>query len=141
MRKTAAACRLAFLVIATVVPWWGLTGCGSSHQEELAGVSVPIPEGMQKVPNSNDRIDLGPQENGEQATFRGEIPREEIVRFYHDVLPADKWQPDANLAEELGGYAFTRGDQTIAIRIHEHENGNTSLIVLANVGEFSPRKP
>jgi len=112
----------------------GFFGCAPGHhQEELAGVSVPIPAGMKKISNSSDKIDLGADQKAAQASFRGKISLAEIQRFYLDVLPDSDWEPDAKLGEELGGYAFKRDDQMIAIRIQEGIEGHSTLIVLAKV--------
>ena len=127
---------LIFLGLITFFPL-GVNGCVPKHQdEELAGVSVPIPAGMEKTTTSGNKIDLGPDQKGEQASFRGKISREDIVRFYIDVLPAAEWQPDAELGKEIDGYAFKRGNQIIAIRIHEGNAGTSTLTVMAKVGEF-----
>jgi hypothetical protein len=113
-----------------------LTGCASKQQNEtIAGVVVPIPAEMKKI--SHDKVNFGPWK-GEQASFRGEISREEIVKFYHDVLPADNWQPDARLGAEIGGYAFTRGVQTFSIRVTEEGPNTSTLTVLVKAGEADP---
>ena len=92
--------------------------CAARHQNEtIAGVVVPIPAAMKKLPVSEDWVDLGLEQKGEQVSFRGDMSRSEIVQFYQNVLPADGWKPDARLGAEIGGYVFTRLAQTIAIRI------------------------
>ena len=113
-----------------------LTGCASKQQNEtIAGVVVPIPAEMEKI--SQEKVNFG-KWKGEQASFRGEISRTEIVRFYHNVLPADNWEPDARLGAEIGGYVFTRGIQTLDIRITEHGSNTSTLIVLVKAGESDP---
>ena len=73
-----------------------LAGCAARHQNEtIAGVVVPLPAPMEKLPVSEDWVDLGLEQKGEQVSFRGEMSRSEIVQFYQDVLPADGWKPDA----------------------------------------------
>ncbi|HXV80233.1 MAG TPA: hypothetical protein VEG60_10180 [Candidatus Binatia bacterium] len=135
--KTFILNRLALIFLGLIIVL--ASGCVPKHQdEELAGVSVPIPAGMKKLPTSSNKLDLGPGQKGEQASFRGEIPREEIVRFYIDVLPTAEWQPDAELGREIDGYAFKRGNQVIAIRIQEGSAGVSTLTVMAKVGEFHP---
>lgn len=131
---------LLFFGLIAVLPL-GLNGCAPSQEEELAGVSVPIPAGMKKIPNSSDKMDLGIDQKGAQASFQGELSEEDIRRFYFDVLPAADWQPDAKISEEVGGYAFKRGNQIIAIRILEGTGDNSTLIVSVKVGEFIPTHP
>lgn len=116
-----------------------LAGCAARHQNEtIAGVVVPIPAPMKKLPVSEDWVDLGLEQKGEQVSFRGEMSRSEIVQFYQNVLPADGWKPDARLGAEIGGYVFTRESQTIAIRINENDSNTSTLTVFAKTGEFRP---
>ena len=113
-----------------------LIGCAPKHQNEtIAGVVVPIPAEMKKI--SQDKVNFGPWK-GEQVCFRGEVSRTEIVRFYQNVLPADNWEPDARLGAEIGGYVFTRGVQTLDIRITEDGSNTSTLIVLVKAGESDP---
>lgn len=116
-----------------------LAGCAARHQNEtIAGVVVPIPAPMKKLPVSEDWVDLGLEQKGEQVSFRGDMSRSEIVQFYQNVLPADGWKPDARLGAEIGGYVFTRESQTIAIRISENDSNTSTLTVFAKAGEFRP---
>ena len=118
-----------------------LAGCAARHQNEtIAGVVVPIPAAMKKLPVSEDWVDLGLEQKGEQVSFRGEMSRSEIVQFYQDVLPPDGWKPDARLGAEIGGYVFTREGQTIAIRISESDSNTSTLTVFAKTGEFTPAR-
>lgn len=113
-----------------------LPGCAPKQQNEtIAGVVVPIPAGMKKI--SQDKVNFGPWK-GEQVSFSGQISRAEIVRFYHNVLPADDWKPDARLGAEIGGYVFTRGVQTLDIRITESGSETSTLTVLVKAGEADP---
>ena len=116
-----------------------LAGCAARHQNEtIAGVVVPIPAPMKKLPVSEDWVDLGLEQKGEQVSFRGGMSRSEIVQFYQDVLPAAGWQPNSVLGAEIGGYAFTRDNQTIAIRVKENDSKTSTLTVLVKTGEFTP---
>lgn len=130
---------LATLLIFLAVSFFG---CAPKQQNEtIAGVVVPIPAPMKKLPTSEDRLDLGLEQKGEQVSFRGEISPSEIVRFYHDVLAPGNWQPDARLGAEVGGYVFTRGAQTIAIRVTENDSKTSTLTVLVKAGEYKPAGP
>ena len=114
-------------------------GCAARHQNEtIAGVVVPIPAPMKKLPASEDWLDAGLKQKGEQVSLRGEMSRSEVVQFYHDVLPADGWKPDARLGAEIGGYVFTRNAQMIAIRLTENDPNTSTLTVFVKAGEFKP---
>lgn len=134
--KTRLALLLIIGLLGTAL---SLAGCSPRHNDEtLAGVTVPIPAPLKKLPASEDRVNFGLEQKGEQASFRGEMSRSEIVRFYQEVLPAGDWKPDARLGSEIGGYVFTRGTQNIAIRINENDSQTSTLTVLVHTGEFSP---
>jgi hypothetical protein len=92
---------------------------------------------MKKI-DSDLNFDLGQGQKGEQVTFRGDKPREEIIRFYQEALPARNWKPDARLGEDVAGYGFIRGDQSLMIRVVEEDEDSSVLIVIAKDGEFSP---
>ena len=118
-----------------------VAGCAARHQNEtIGGVIVPIPAPMKKLPVSEDWVDLGLEQKGEQISFRGDMSRSEIVQFYQNVLPADGWKPDPRLGAEIGGYVFTREAQTIAIRISESDSNTSTLTVFAKTGEFTPAR-
>jgi hypothetical protein len=108
--------RLAVLfTVGSIAVALSLAACApQQHNETIAGVAIPIPAPMEKVAVAEDWLNLGREQKGEQVSFRGEMSRSELVRFYQDVLPAADWQPDARLGSEIGGYVFTRGAQTIA---------------------------
>ena len=97
-----------FSAISLVFSVQLILGCAPKHQNEtIAGVVVPIPAEMKKI--SQDKVNFGSWK-GEQASFRGEVSRTEIVRFYQNVLPADNWEPDARLGE-LGQQGHLRRRQ------------------------------
>jgi hypothetical protein len=95
----------------------------------------------EEAANAGGSVGLGLEQKGEQVSFRGEISPSEIVRFYHDVLAPGNWQPDARLGAEVGGYVFTRGAQTIAIRVTENDSKTSTLTVLVKAGEYKPAGP
>ena len=95
----------------------------------VAGVVVPVPDGMKKV--SDARPDVGDDEL-EQVAFKGNISPSMIARFYHNLMPAKDWQPDAALGAKTGGYAFTRGSQQLMINIAEPEPETSVLTIVVN---------
>jgi hypothetical protein len=96
----------------------------------LAGVAVPVPDGMKKVsamPNSA-------RDQGKIA-LRGNVSPSMIARFYDRVMPANDWQPDARLGAAEGGYAFSRGHQKLIIKIDEPEPDKSILTIVVHAGE------
>lgn len=132
----------ALLTIGLIGVALPFTGCGPrDHHETIGGVTVSVPARMKKLATSEERVNLGTQQKGEQVSFRGEMSRSEIARFYQNVLPAGGWKPDARLGSEIGGYVFTRGPETIAIRIVENDSSMSTLIVLGSSERLEAGKP
>jgi hypothetical protein len=78
------------LIVGLLGTALSIAGCSPRHNDEtLAGVTVPIPAPLKKLPASEDRVNFGLEQKGEQASFRGEMSRSEIIRFYQEsCLPA-----------------------------------------------------
>lgn len=96
----------------------------------LAGVAVPVPDGMKKVSATpNSARDPG------KIALRGNVSASMIARFYGRVMPANDWQPDARLGATEGGYAFTRGRQKLIIKIDEAEPDKSILTIVVHRGE------
>jgi len=99
---------------------------------QLAGVAVPVPDGMKKV--SGPEAPDGGREQ-EKIALKGNVSPSMIARFYHSVMPANDWQPDASLGAAEGGYAFTRGRQKLIIKVAEPEPDTSILTIVVNAGE------
>lgn len=98
----------------------------------LAGVAVPVPDGMKKV--SGREAPSGPRDE-EKIALKGNVSPSMIARFYHSVMPANDWQPDASLSAAEGGYAFTRGRQKLIIKVDEPKPDTSILTIMVNSGE------
>lgn len=96
----------------------------------LAGVAVPVPDGMKKV----SAAPTGGRGQGKIA-LKGNVSPSMIARFYGSVMPANDWQPDARLGAAEGGYAFTRGRQKLIIKIEEPEPDKSILTIVIHAGK------
>jgi hypothetical protein len=100
----------------------------------VAGVVVPVPDGMKKVAESS-ASPTSPSHDQEQVAFKGNVSPTMITRFYHNLMPAKDWQPDAALGSKTGGFAFTRGNQQLIINIAELEPDTSVLTIVVNPGD------
>jgi hypothetical protein len=100
----------------------------------VAGVIVPVPNGMKKVPDSGRDVKI-PGRDQEKIAFKGNVSPSMIARFYHNLMPAEDWQPDATLGSKAGGFAFTRGNQQLIINIAELEPHTSLLTIVVNPSE------
>ena len=62
----------------------------------VAGVIVPVPDGMKKV-SETSVADNAPGRAQGKVAFKGKVSPSIIVRFYHNLMPAKDWQPDSML--------------------------------------------
>jgi hypothetical protein len=105
----------------------------------VAGVVVPVPDGMKKVSGSPvpAKVPSREQRSYDQVAFKGNVSPSMIARFYHNLMPAKDWQPDAALGSKTGGFAFTRGSQQLIINIAELEPDTSVLTIVVNAGDPS----
>ena len=100
----------------------------------VAGVIVPVPDGMKKV-SETSVADNAPGRAQGKVAFKGKVSPSMIVRFYHNLMPAKDWQPDSISGAETGGYVFTRGNQKLMINVAEPEPDTSILTIVVNSAE------
>jgi hypothetical protein len=126
--QRAWLCFLCLLVLANV-------GC-QRRDEEIAGVSIPIPEKMTKVPDKGF-VPLKGFEDG-QVVYQGKVTRDEIFNFYQEVLAAKGWQPNTYFAAEKDRIAYTKGNRVLLVTYSPNPDGTTVLVLM--VGTQYPPK-
>ncbi len=117
--------RLAILVLAAVVT---SSGCSGSHEETIAGISVPIPRGMTKSPQQGIALAL-PGFGGAQANYEGNIEPEKVVSFYKKELPERGWQSAAGILGKGGMLSYTKEGKTLVVMIGS-QDGKTALTLM-----------
>ena len=100
----------------------------------VAGVIVPVPDGMKKV-SETSVADNAPGRAQGKVAFKGKVSPSMIVRFYHSLMLAKDWQPDSMSGAATGGYVFTRGNQKLIINVAEPEPDTSILTIVVNSGE------
>jgi len=102
-------------------------GCGSSYEETVAGVKVPIPNGMTKSQAKGIELSL-PGFGGAQASFQGNLEPEKIVEFYKNEMSNRGWQPNIGITSKGGILTFTKESQTVVVMV-TRSGGDTSLSI------------
>jgi len=121
---------LVLALILSTAGYFFLRATPRERSVKLAGVAVPVPDGMKKVSETpNSARDQG------KIALKGNVSASMITRFYYRVMPANDWLPDASLGAAEGGYAFTRGRQKLIIKIDEREPDKSILTIVVHAGE------
>lgn len=115
---------VVLVLIAAIIS----NGCSGSHEETIAGVSVPIPAGMTKSPQQGIAVTL-PGFGGAQANYEGSTEPEKVVEFYKKELPGRGWQSAAGIVGKGGMLSYTKEDKTLLVMIGS-QNGKTSLALM-----------
>jgi len=108
-----------------------IAGC-ERRDEVIAGVDVPIPREMQKIPDKD--FDPIPGFEAGQASFQGRVAPGEIFTFYQEVMEARGWRPDGFFAGKKDQLAYSKGNKAILISHHENGDGTSDLIIMVGPG-------
>jgi hypothetical protein len=101
------------------------SGCAGSYDETIAGVVIPVPNGMTRSTEKPVEMSLLGFGAG-QATFHGSMDTEKIVEFYKKELPARGWQSNMNLRSGGAMLAYSKEGKTLLIGIGQ-QDGKTNL--------------
>ena len=112
---------LAFLLTALALS----SGCARSYEETIAGVVIPVPNGMTRSTEKPVEMSLLGFGAG-QATFHGSMDTEKIVEFYKKELPSRGWQSNMNLRSGGAMLAYSKEGKTLLIGVGQ-QDGKTNL--------------
>ena len=120
-----------------IISLMGLTlicaGCSGSYEESVAGVKVPIPNGMTKSQGTGIQLSL-PGFGGAQASFQGKLEPDEIVEFYKKEMPNRGWQPNIGLSSKGGLLTYTKENQTVVVMVSKADRGSSLSITVGGTG-------
>lgn len=120
---------LLILLAPSFVP-----SAAAQTNEVIAGVSIPIPPGMNRT--TDQRIEMTvPGFKGGQEAYQGGVDPNEVITFYQKQMPLDGWNPYASLVTGGGLLVYTRRNQSVLIMVEE-SNGETTLAIM--VGTTNP---
>ena len=111
----------------------GLAGCSGSYEESVAGVKVPIPNGMTKSQATGIQLSL-PGFGGAQASFQGNLEPDKIVEFYKKEMPNRGWQPNIGLTSKGGLLTYTKENQTVVVMVTKANAGSSLSITVGGTG-------
>jgi hypothetical protein len=110
------------------------SGCGSSYEETISGVKVPVPNGMAK--NSEKPAEMSFLGFGAgQASFHGKMETDKVVEFYKKELAARGWEPNMNLQSGGAMLAYTKEGKTLLIAVGKANDDTTLSLTLGGMGK------
>jgi hypothetical protein len=121
-----------FLLIGFIGLTLIFAGC-SSYEETVAGVKVPIPNGMTKSQAKGIQLSL-PGFGGGQASFQGNLEPDKIVEFYKKEMPSRGWQPNMELTSKGGMLTYTKENQTVVVMVTKGDGGSSLSITVGGTG-------
>ncbi len=124
---------LCRVVISLVALPLGLAGCSASYEETVAGVKVPIPNGMTKSQAKGIQLSL-PGFGGAQASFQGNLEPDKIVEFYKKEMPSRGWQPNIEMTSKGGMLTYTKENQTVVVMVTKGDGGSSLSITVGGTG-------
>ena len=110
-----------------------LAGCGGSYEESVAGVKVPIPNGMTKSQATGIQLSL-PGFGGAQASFQGNLEPDKIIEFYKKEMPNRGWQPNIGLTSKGGLLTYTKENETVVVMVSKADRGSNLSITVGGTG-------
>jgi hypothetical protein len=112
-----------------------IAGC-QQRNDEIAGLSIPIPEKMTKNP---DKVfDTIPEFKDGQASYQGNVAPMAIFTFYQNVMAAKGWQPTARFSNGKDRIAYTKGNRILLVGYNQNPDGTTVMTLM--VGTQDPPK-
>ena len=80
------------VIVIAVFCAFGLSGCGGSYEDTIAGVAVPVPKSMTKSSEAPVEMKFFGFGAG-QASYHGNMESDKIVEFYNKELPPAAGSP------------------------------------------------
>ena len=111
-------------------------GCQRRQNADIAGVNIPIPDKMTKLPDKGF-VPVRGFEDG-QVVYQGKVTRDEVFNFYQEVLAAKSWQPNTYFAAEKDRIAYMKGNRVLLVTYSPNPDGTTVLVLM--VGSQYPPK-
>jgi hypothetical protein len=103
---------------------------------DIAGVTVPIPSQMQKLPDK--AFDPIPGFEDGQTSFQGKVTGAEIISFYQENMEAKGWKPTTFMGGNKNQFTYTKDNRICLVWYTENNDGTTTLTIM--VGTLNPPK-
>jgi hypothetical protein len=111
-----------------------LSACGGARDENVAGVSVPVPRAMERVSGQGVELSI-PGFGAGQAAFHGDMAPEKITEFYQKEMPTRGWHPVTSLLSRGGVLTFSKEGKNVLLAIGAHEGKSTLSVTVSNAGK------
>ena len=111
-----------------------VNGCGSSFEETVAGVKVPVPSAMKKSQGNGVEISL-PGFGGGQVAFQGKMDPDKVIEFYRKEMPQRGWSPSISLLSRGGMLAYTKENKSVLVTVGKSESTTILTITVGGAGK------
>jgi hypothetical protein len=129
MRSASIFAALACTVLVATA------GC-ERQDEQIAGLSIPVPSEMKKVPDKVFSPIPGFKDG--QATFTGKMTPDDIFTFYQRAMAAQGWKPTTFMREGKNQVTYTKDNRACLVWYTMGPDGNAILTIM--VGTLEPPK-
>ena len=126
---------LAFPIALTCVLFTLFSGC-QKQGATIAGVEIPVPSEMKKVPDKVFEPIPG-LEDGQEA-FQGKIAAGDIFRFYQETMEARGWKPTNFMVSKKDQLAYTKDGRICLVWYTPNADGTTSLVIMIGTSKPPP---
>ena len=100
----------------------------------IAGVTIPIPSQMKKVPDKVFEPIPGFEDG--QAAYRGKVPASEVFNFYQENMEARGWKPTNFMVTGRNQLAYTKEGRICLVWYTPNLDGTTTLTIM--IGTSKP---
>jgi len=121
------------VIAITVFCVFGLSGCGGSYEDTIAGVAVPVPKSMTRSSEAPVEMKFFGFGAG-QASYHGNMESDKIVEFYNKELPTRGWQPSASMRSGGAMLAFSKETKTLMVAIGKQNNETSLTLTVGGTG-------
>ena len=111
----------------------GLSACGGSYEDTIAGVTVPVPKSMTKTSEAPAEMKFFGFGAG-QASYHGNMDSDKIVEFYNKELPVRGWQPSASIRSGGAMLAYSKEGRTVMVAVGKQDNETSLILTVGGTG-------
>lgn len=106
-----------------------IAGCAAYHEETVAGVQLPIPNGMRKTQDQEVALSL-PGFGAGQASFQGNVDPDKVIEFYKKEMPARGWKPNLGVVSRGGMLAYSKDTNSVLLSVAKQDKGTTLTVTV-----------
>jgi len=123
----------AFSIVLLCMLLTLFAGC-QKQDAVIAGLDIPIPSQMKKVPDKFFEPSPGLEDG--QAAFQGKADAGEIFNFYQENMEARGWKPTNFMVSQKNQLAYIKGNRICLVWYAPSPDGTISLLIM--IGSSKP---